>query len=54
MEDTNLVILNIRISIHSNFSEVSLGRHCIVDITEKSFAGFVTKFGKENWIWLKN
>ena len=49
MEDTNLVILNIRISIHSNFSEASHGRHCIVDITKKSFAGFVTKFGKEKW-----
>ena len=43
MEDTNFVILNI-----------SQGKHCIADITKKCFVGFVTKFGKEKWIWLKN
>ena len=47
MEDANFVILNIRILIRSNFSEVSQRRHCIADIRKKCFTGFGTKFGKE-------
>ena len=35
MEDINFVILNIRILIRSNFSEVSQGRHCSDDIIKK-------------------
>ena len=54
IEDTNFVILNVRILIRSNFYKVSQGRHCVADITRKCFVGFVTKFGKEKWIWLKN
>ena len=54
MEDTNFIILNIRILIRSNFSEVSQGRRCISDITKKCFVVFVTKFRKEKWIWLRN
>ena len=41
------VIINIRILIHSNFSEVC---HWIADITKKRFVCFVTKFWKEKWI----
>ena len=54
MEDTNFAILNIQILIHSKFSKVSLERHCIADITEKCFVGFITKSGKKKWIWLEN
>ena len=46
MEDTNFVILNIRILIRSNFSEVSQGRHCIADITKNCFVGFCHKVWK--------
>ena len=53
LEDRNFVILSFRILIRSDFSEVSQGRHCIADITKKCFVGFVTKFGKVKWIWLK-
>ena len=47
MEETNFVILNIRILIRLDFSEVSHGRHRIADVTKKYFVGFIRKVGKE-------
>ena len=46
MEDTNFVILIIRILVRLNFSEVSQGRHCIADIRKKVFFWFCRKVQK--------